>query len=235
MNIILVNNYEEMSLKAAEIVLGEIKRNPSLVMCFPTGSTPLGMYSILSKSKVDFSGIITFNLDEYYPMKKKDKNSYYSYMHENLFNQINIQKKNINLLNSEAKDSEKECKRYENIFRKFKVDLQILGLGANGHIGFNEPKTSFDSITRVIKLSKETREANSRLFSSVEKVPKHAMTLGIKNILSSKKIIMLVSGKNKSQAARNMLEKEISEDYPATILKKHKDVTVIIDKSQVRV
>lgn len=222
-----------MSERAGEILISEIKNNPDSVIGFATGSTPLGLYKILIRAyknkNISFSRITTFNLDEYYPIKKADKNSYYSYMFHNLFRHVNIKKSSINLLDGGARDSEKECRDYEKRLGKKRIDVQILGVGVNGHIGFNEPGSKLDSRTRLVKLDSETIRSNSRFFKN-KLVPKSALTMGISSIMNAKKIILLASGKEKAEAIKHLVEGEEDEKWPVSLLKRHKNLVVVIDK-----
>jgi glucosamine-6-phosphate deaminase len=224
MKIITTNNKKELSKKASEILLKELVKKPDLTIGFATGSTPLELYKELIKSKKDFSQVTTFNLDEYYPIKKNNPLSFYHYMYKNLFNHLKF--KEINLLDGETKNPQKECQDYENKIKQ--IDLQILGIGTNGHIGFNEPGTSFNSKTRLINLTKQTQEDNTKLEGS--KVPEKAMTMGLKTIMKAKKIILIASNKNKEKAIQKLINGKITENHPASILKNHKDVTIIITK-----
>lgn len=214
MRIIKVKNYKEMSDIACNILIKQIKKKPRSVIGFATGHTPLGLYKNLSKSKVDFSKVITFNLDEFYPIKKTNKNSYYYYMHRNLFDKINLKKSNINLLNGETKNYKIECKNYENKIKKHRIDIQTLGVGVNGHIAYNQPGSLINSTTRLVQLKN-----------------KKALTVGIKTILSAKKIILLASGKKKAKAIKQLIKGKVTEYYPVTYLKKHKNVIVIADRA----
>jgi glucosamine-6-phosphate deaminase len=226
-------NYEELSEKAAEIVIKEISKKPCLTIGFATGSTPLGLYKKLvlayKKKKISFSKITSFNLDEYYGIKRKDKNSYNYYMHQILFNNINIKKSNINMLGGEAENPEKECQNYEKKIKNKPIDIQILGVGVNGHIGFNEPDSRFDSRTRLVNLSRETINSNSRFFKN-KQVPRKALTMGISTIIKAKKILLLASGKNKAEAIYQLVKGKKSGKWPVTCLKNHKNLIVIIDK-----
>jgi len=235
MKVIIKKNYEEVSKEATNIIINEINLNPAETVGFATGSTPLGIYKNLIKAyqdkKVDFSKITSFNLDEYYPITKEDSQSYYRFMHDNLFNHINIQKENINILNGLAKDPEKECEKYEEKLKVNRPSIQILGIGSNGHIAFNEPGSSFLSKTRKITLTEKTRKDNARFFENPEDVPKFALTMGLSTIFESKKIILLATGEGKAEAIKKLLEEEISSSCPASILRKHKNTIVIIDES----
>ena len=226
MKIIKVKNYAEMSEKVAEIVIKEIKKKPNLVLGFATGKTTLGMYGELVKAylekKVNFSWTTSFNLDEYYPINGKNKKSFYYYMHKNLFNKINIKKENINFLNGEAKNPGGECWDYEIKIKENPIDLQVLGVGVNGHIGFDEPGSKLNSVTRVVELTKETKKIN--------KTNKKAVTMGISTILKAEKIILLASGKNKAKAIHNLVKGKVNEKWPVSYLRNHKNIIVIVDK-----
>jgi len=234
MIIIETRNYKEMSKCAAEIIINEIIKKPKIVLGFATGETQVELYKELIKSyrkrKIDFSNMISFNLDEYYPIKNNNKNSYYFYMQKNLFKHINIRKSNINFLNGETENWMKECNNYEDKIKKNPIDIQILGLGVNGHIAFNEPGVSFNSRTRVIDLSPETRRRNSKFFKSIDDVPKKALSMGIATINHSKKIIVLASGVDKARVVKCLVEGKINKKCPASALKKHKNLILIIDK-----
>ena len=234
MKIIIGKDYEETARKAAIIVINDIILNPELVIGFATGDTPIGIYKELIQDykmlKLDFSKVITFNLDEYYPIAKSNKQSYNNFMHENLFKYLNVDKNNINIPNGETKDIIKEIKEYEKKIKEKKIDLQILGIGRNGHIGFNEPGSSFKSKTRVINLDEMTIQDNSRLFKDISEVPRQAITMGIQTIMSAKKIVMIASGKSKAEAIKNMVKGKIDESCPASILQKHKNMILFLDK-----
>lgn len=239
MEIIKVKDYEEMSEKAANIVIEHMKSLKRPVIGFATGSTPIGLYNCLVKKyqqkEVSFKNATTFNLDEYVGLPKENKNSYHYYMHENLFQHIDIQPENVHIPNGMAEDLEQECTAYDRLISKNKIDIQILGLGLNGHIGFNEPGTSFKSRTHIVKLDQSTRKANARFFQSIDEVPTEAITMGIETIMESKKILLLVSGKEKADALARLLgTSDISEEFPASILRQHNDVTVIADEEALK-
>jgi len=223
MKVAITKDYDEMSEKAAEIIIKQIKNKPNSVVGFATGKTVLGLYSHLAKSKLDFSKVKTFNLDEYYPIKRKDRNSFYYFMHKNLFDKININPENIHLLNGEAKNPKKECENYEEKIKKNPIDLQILGLGVNGHIAFNEPGSLKSSKTRLVNLSKSTIKINKTK-------SKKALTMGIATIMNAKKIILLASGRSKAEAIKRLIEGKEDEKWPVSFLKGHKNLVVIIDK-----
>lgn len=215
-----------MSKTASEMIISEILKKPDLVLGFATGKTPKKLYKNLirahKKKKIDFSKIRAFNLDEYYPLDKKNKKSYRNYMFRNLFEKVNIKKENINLLDGSNKDWKKECNEYEKKISKYRIDLQILGIGVNGHIGFNEPGSGFYSKTRLVNLAPETVKRNKFLDKG--------LTIGISTIMKSKKIILLASGKIKAKAVKGLIGGKINSNLPASFLRKHKNLVVIIDK-----
>ena len=234
MKIIITKDYEELSLKGAEIIAEVIKNNPNAVLGLATGSTPIGTYQNLAKACADgeitFKGVTTVNLDEYVGLGEESSQSYVNFMRENLFNKVDIDLQKTNLPNGKADDLNEECKRYSNLVSSQRQDIQLLGLGSNGHIGFNEPFTPFDSSTHVVNLTENTIKDNSRLFAKEEDVPRKAVTMGISEIMQSKKILMLASGKNKSDAVYNMVKGKVSEGCPASVLQHHNDVVLVIDR-----
>lgn len=239
MKIVEAKNYDEMSKFASERVQACINDNSKPVLGLATGSTPIGLYQHLidsnKKGAVSFKNVITYNLDEYVNLSQEDPNSYRYFMNDELFDHVDIDKKNTHVPNGEASDLEQECVDYENRIREAGgIDLQILGIGGNGHIGFNEPGTPFDSRTQVIKLDEQTREANSRFFDSMDDVPTHAITTGIGTIMDSKEIILLISGASKKEAYERLVNGEVSEDFPASILKNHPNCTVIVDTETIK-
>lgn len=234
MKIIRVANYKEMSLVAFSILKERIKLNSNLNLGLATGSTPEGVYKLLiqayENSEVTFKNIKTFNLDEYVNISGDDINSYRYFMFNKLFNHVDMEEHNVNIPNGMASDLEKECKRHEQKIEKSGgIDVQILGIGENGHIAFNEPGTSFYSKTHIVELEESTREANARFFNDINQVPTHAITMGLSTIMKSKEILLLVSGKSKSDAINKLFKGEISEQFPASILHKHANVTIIVD------
>ncbi|MEK7203230.1 MAG: glucosamine-6-phosphate deaminase [Patescibacteria group bacterium] len=236
MKIIIAKNYSQLSKKAAAVALNQINNNPQSVLGLPTGSTPLGMYKNLAKAcknkKVDFKKVTAFNLDEYVGLAPSQPQSYHYYMFNNLFNHININHQKINIPNGLAKDIKKHCHKYERKIKKAGgFDLMILGVGQNGHIGFNEPGASFNSATHLVNLTPDTISANSRFFKSKNDVPKKAITIGLKTIMSAKKIILLASGRNKAAIIAKMITGQISKNIPASVLHRHKNVTLIIDNA----
>ncbi|MEE1012973.1 MAG: glucosamine-6-phosphate deaminase [Clostridia bacterium] len=231
MRVILCDSYEEISQKAAEIVASQIILKPDCVLGLATGSSPIGMYRELTQMNLDFSQVTTFNLDEYYPISPENAQSYYYFMKEHLYSKVNLKPENIHIPNGETKDVEAECIAYETaIVQKGGIDLQILGIGQNGHIGFNEPDATLNSVTHLTNLTESTIEANSRFFDKAEDVPRQALTMGISTILKSKKIVLLASGESKRDAVSELLDHEIQTSVPATMLKVHPDVVLICDK-----
>ncbi|MBR7082585.1 MAG: glucosamine-6-phosphate deaminase [Clostridia bacterium] len=230
MKFIVCENYDEMSARAAEIFIKEITEKPDCVLGLATGSTPIGMYEKLAAANLDFSRVTTVNLDEYYPILPENENSYRYFMNKNLFDKVNIDKNNTHVPSGTAKDAEEECRNYDKIIEKLGgIDLQVLGIGQNGHIGFNEPSDVLVAGTHVTELSESTIEANSRFFVSESDVPRQALTMGMASIFSARKIVLLASGKNKHEAISALMSDKITTRIPATMLKMHPDVTVICD------
>ena len=235
MNLIIVDNYDEASLEASKIMLEQIKSNPSSHLGLATGSTPLGLYQLMVKDHrengTSYENIKSFNLDEYFGLEKTHEQSYYNFMMENLFNHINMKEENINVP-SGLGDINESTSNYNHLLAKNGIDLQLLGIGSNGHIGFNEPGTPFDQVTHYIELQESTRQDNARLFfnGDLDAVPTHAITMGIKNIMDAKKVLLIACGKNKAAPIKVLVEGQMSEDVPASVLQNHPNVTVIIDK-----
>ena len=234
MKVIITENYEEMSKKASEIIIGIVKNNPNAILGLATGSSPIGTYQNMIKDHKEngtsYKTVRTVNLDEYVGLTADHDQSYAYFMRSNLFDYIDIDLKNTNLPCGSAPDTQKECDRYNALLEKMQQDVQVLGLGSNGHIGFNEPGTPLSSVTHLVDLTENTIKDNSRLFASIDEVPKQALSMGIKNIMQAKSIVMVVSGKNKAQAVKGMVNGEITVDLPASVLQLHPNVTVICDK-----
>ncbi|MCY6356528.1 glucosamine-6-phosphate deaminase [Clostridium sp. ZS2-4] len=235
MRIIVVDNYEEMSIKAAKIVASQIILKPDSVLGLATGATPVGMYkeliSMYQNDEIDFSSVKTFNLDEYYGLSKENEQSYHYFMRKYLFHCINVKEENVYIPNGNVVDIDGECENYEKIIKEAGgIDIQVLGIGGNGHIGFNEPDINFEAATHLVNLTQETIEANSRFFSSIEEVPTKAISMGIKTIMQSKKILLLANGVSKADAVYEMVKGKISPEVPASILQLHNDVTLVLDK-----
>jgi glucosamine-6-phosphate deaminase len=236
MRIITADTYEEMSKKAAAMVCSQVILKPDCVLGLATGDTPLGMYKELIKMyenrEVDFSDVTIFNLDEYCNLSRESPQSYHYYMHHNFIKHINIKKKNTHIPNGMAKDIDEECRKYEQkIKNKGGIDLQVLGIGANGHIGFNEPDINFEAETHLVELDEITIEANSRFFSSRDDVPTTAISMGIKTIMQSKKLLLLANGEAKAAAIYKTVKGKISPEVPSTIIQLHPDITLIVEKS----
>ncbi len=235
MRVIVCNDYDEMSRKAAKLVASQIVLKPDCVLGLATGSTPIGLYDNLAqmnkRGEIDFSEVTTFNLDEYYPISPDNEQSYRYFMEHHLFNRVNINKNRTHIPDGTTKDPESECAKYERMIEESGgIDLQILGIGQNGHIGFNEPDNNLNTVTHLTNLTENTIEANSRFFEKKSDVPTRALTMGISSILKSRKIILLASGRTKHKVVRELLNDGINTSVPATMLKVHPDVVLICDK-----
>ena len=235
MRVIVTENYDELSEKAAKIIASQIMLRPDCVLGLATGSTPEGLYKRLIKlyneGEVDFSKVTSFNLDEYYPISPENNQSYRYFMNEKLFSHINIDMDKTHVPNGETKDVSKECAEYEKMIEDAGgIDLQLLGIGVNGHIGFNEPDANLNTLTHITGLTESTIEANSRFFESRDEVPTKAITMGIATILKARRIVLLASGKAKHSAVSELLNDDITTENPATMLKVHPDITLICDK-----
>lgn len=234
MKVIITENYEEMSKKAAEILIDVVKNNPNAILGLATGSSPIGTYENMAKDHrengTSYKNVRTVNLDEYVGLTADHDQSYAYFMRTNLFDKIDVDLKNTNLPCGSAKDTQKECDRYNALLDELKPDVQVLGLGSNGHIGFNEPNTPFDSVTHLVDLTENTIKDNSRLFNSIDEVPRQALSMGIKNIMQAKSILMVVSGKNKAEAVKGMVKGEVTPALPASVLQLHPFVTIVCDK-----
>ncbi|MEK4223535.1 glucosamine-6-phosphate deaminase [Bacillus sp. FSL W8-0116] len=235
MRVVKVANYEEMSQKAAECIIRQVKEKPDSVLGLATGGTVIGTYQLLAKDHqkngTSYRQILTVNLDEYIGISPEHEQSYHFYMKKRLFDHVQIPPENTYLPDGQAEDLEEECKKYdERIESLGGIDLQLLGIGVNGHIGFNEPGTPFDSKTHIVELSESTRKANARFFNTLEEVPKKAITMGIETIMKSKKILLLASGLKKAPIIRKLFHEGITEEIPASVLKKHENVVLIADE-----
>jgi glucosamine-6-phosphate deaminase len=235
MNIIKVQDYKEMSQSAANIVIRKVKENSKIKLGLATGGTPKGTYDALiedhMQNNTSYENVTSFNLDEYIGLDSNDPNSYHYYMDQSLFAHININKEQTYLPNGTADSLDKECTRFDKMIETLGgIDLQILGIGQYGHIGFNEPGTSFSSGTHVVALEESTRQANARYLDSIDEVPTHAITMGIATIMKSKEILLLISGEEKAETLKKLIHGEITEEFPASILKKHNNVTIIADQ-----
>lgn len=236
MRIVRVDNYDEMSKKAAGMVASQMILKHDSVLGLATGDTPIGMYKELVRlyedKEIDFSDIKTFNLDEYCGLSKENTQSYHYYMMNNLFKHVNIKPENINILDGRTNDIDKECLDYDKrIKASGGIDIQVLGIGVNGHIGFNEPSINFEAGTHLVQLDKKTIESNSRFFSSMEEVPKSALSMGIKTIMQSKVIVLLANGEAKAEAIYKAINGKICPEVPASILQLHNNVNIIVDEA----
>ena len=180
--------------------------------------------------QISFKDVQTYNLDEYCGIDINHPQSYYYFMHDNLFNHVDIKEENVHIPSARGENIAKQCEDYNNALHSVEIDIQLLGIGSNGHIAFNEPGTSFEQETFIVELTDKTRQDNKRFFNSIDEVPTHAMTMGIKNIMQAKSIVMLISGASKKETVEKLLKGPITESFPASILHNHQDVTVIIDE-----
>lgn len=235
MQVMIGKDYQDMSEIAVELIIEDWLHNQKMVVGFATGATPLGLYSNLieaqQKGLISFKDVVSFNLDEYIGIEHNSNKSYYNYMFDNLFNSVDIKKENIHLPKSDPNNIDKDIQEYQKLLDENPRDIQILGIGTNGHIGFNEPGSSFDSQTRLVELSEETRESNQKYFDSLKDVPTQAITMGIKDILSSKKIFLLASGAHKAPVIRELLEGPRTTELPASVLFDHDNVVLVIDEA----
>lgn len=235
MRIIRAKDYEDMSKKAAEIIASVVTLKPDCVLGLATGSSPIGLYKNLiekcKKGELDFSQVKTANLDEYVGLGPDDDQSYRYFMNTNLFNHININIENTNVPNGLEKDADKEVTRYEKLVQDLgEMDLQLLGLGLDGHIGFNEPAPVFPKTTQCVELDPSTIEANKRFFASADDVPRTAYTMGVGTIMRAKKVLLIVNGKAKAEILAKVINGPVDPMVPASILQFHNDVTIVADE-----
>ncbi len=225
---------EQIGSAVANLIVEQVNEKPNSVLGFATGASPIPTYKSLikayNKGKVSFKDIMTFNLDEYCDLPQSDKNSYYTFMHENLFNHIDVKEENVNFLNGNAQDSDKECERYDDLITANKIDIQLLGVGRNGHIGFNEPSNKFTKGTFKVRLTQSTIDANSVYFDE-DTMPHYALTMGTVSIMKSKQIIMIATGRSKQDAIYEMVNGDITPSCPASVLQLHPDVHIFLDKA----
>ena len=229
------DSIDAVGKRAADIFCGCLDRSPQGTYGFATGSTPVCMYQELiaryKAGSLDMSGIKAFNLDEYYPIKKSNDQSYEYFMSTELFDHVNVDPAKRDIPNGEAPDPEVECARYEKALRDSNdFALQILGIGENGHIGFNEPADHFPAKTNYVKLCDSTIEANARFFASIDEVPKHALTMGVGTIMMAEKILLIATGPKKSNIVSETLLGDITPQISASALQLHRDVSVVLDK-----
>ena len=235
MRVLITDSYDQMGLEAAKIVAGQIYLKPNSVLGLATGSTPLSMYERLVAVHrtvgLDFSEVTTFNLDEYIGMGQDNPQSYHYFMQEHFFKHINIKPENVHIPNGMAQDIIAEGERYEQLIAaKGGIDLQVLGIGQNAHIGFNEPDVKFAATTHKVELDEETILANSRFFNNVDEVPRYAISMGIKTIMMAEHVILLANGRNKARAVYKAVCGDVTPEAPASILQLHRDVVVILDE-----
>lgn len=236
MKIIAAKNYEDLSRKAANIIAAQVISKPNCVLGLATGSSPLGAYKELVRmyqnGDLDFSAVHTVNLDEYRGLTRDNDQSYYYFMHHNLFQHINVSEENTDIPNGSNPDAQAECARYDaHIVSLGGVDLQLLGIGHNGHIGFNEPCDEFIPNTHCVDLTEKTIQANKRFFASIDDVPRQAYTMGIKNIMSARKVLLIASGEEKADIICQMATGKITPQVPASVLQLHNDAIIVCDES----
>lgn len=232
MKVLVCKDYDELSKEAFKVMKDVVANNPKAVLGLATGSSPEGLYAEMIKDHKEngtsYKEVSSFNLDEYVGIDRNDKNSYYTFMNEKLFSGIDI---DLNNTHVPYGSTQADCDAYEEAMNEVSIDIQVLGIGQNGHIGFNEPGTSFDVLTHIVDLTQSTLEANSRYFDNdPNKVPKQAMSMGIATIMKAKKILLVANGTQKAEAVKAMVEGPVSEDCPASALQNHPDVTVVVDQ-----
>lgn len=236
MNILVYENEAQISQASGVLIAAQVINNPSCVLGLATGSTALTPYrtmiSLYESGAVSFRDVTSFNLDEYCKLDPADKNSYRSFMNDNLFSHIDIDTGRTNFLDGNAADPAAECQAYEaKIAAAGGIDIQLLGIGSNGHIAFNEPADDFCGISHQVALKESTIQDNARFFNSIDEVPTHALTMGIGSIMRAKKVLIIALGENKAKAVQAMVEGEVTPNCPASILQLHPDVTVMVDKA----
>ena len=236
MRIYIGKDYEEMSRIAANVLSAQVTMKPDCVLGLATGSTPIGTYKVLidrcAKGDLDFSQVKSINLDEYVGLSGEHDQSYRYFMNHNLFDHINIDKANTNVPNGLAEDLDAECERYNGIINTLgPIDVQVLGMGHNGHIGFNEPSDVFELETHKVELAQTTIDANARFFANADEVPRQALTMGIKTIMQAKKVLVVVSGKDKAEIVKKAFTGPVTPQVPASILQMHSDVILVADEA----
>ena len=235
MKVVVTKNYDEMSQKAFEVMKSVLDGKPDAILGLATGSTPIGLYKNMirdhEENGTSYKRVKTVNLDEYAGLDYSSDQSYVYFMRDNLFDHIDIKLENTNIENGTAKDRAAECARYNALLDQMQQDIQVLGIGSNGHIAFNEPGTPFGSVTHIVDLTESTIKDNSRLFKSIDEVPRQAFTMGLKNIMNAKKILVLANGANKAKAVYAMVKGEVTEQVPASVLQLHPNVILICDEA----
>jgi glucosamine-6-phosphate deaminase len=236
--IFVYKTYEEVSQKAFEVLIDIIKVDHPVTLGLATGSSPIGLYVRLvedhAKNKTSYQHVTTYNLDEYVDLPKGHLQSYLTFMNHHLFDYIDCPRHQIHMPNVHSDDLKNEADAYSAAVLAAKMDVQVLGIGSNGHIGFNEPGTPFTSTTHVVGLKEETRKDNARFFSSLDEVPKYAVSMGITEIMSAKKIVLIATGNKKASAIKEMIQGKMREEVPCTILQKHPEVILILDEDAAR-
>lgn len=232
MRVIEAKDYTDLSRKAANVISAQVILKPHAVLGLATGSTPIGTYKQLidwyKKGDIDFSAVTSINLDEYVGLTGDNEQSYRYFMNENLFRHININLAHTYVPNGVAEDREAECRRYDALIEEVGgVDLQLLGIGHNGHIGFNEPGQAFEKTTHIVELGESTIQANARFFKSIEDVPRQAITMGIKSIMQARKLLLIANGPDKKEIVEKALYGPVTPSVPASILQFHPDLTVV--------
>lgn len=235
MEVKIFNNADEIAVACADIFTDLLTSKPACVLGLATGASPVKTYNELIKRYKDgiisFKDVKTFNLDEYCNLPREDKNSYYTFMHENLFNSVDIKEENVHILDGNAEDADKEAKAFdEMIDNEGGIDIQLLGIGTNGHIGFNEPAEAFSDGTFKVKLTDSTIKSNSIYFDD-DSMPRYALTMGINSIMKAKKIVLIATGESKADAIKATIDGEVTPMVPASILKNHQDAILLIDKA----
>ncbi len=235
MKIIVTKDYESMSDAAFAVLSAVVKAKPTAVLGLATGTTPLGLYARMAedhrKNHTSYAGVRTVNLDEYVGLGPESDQSYVYFMRENLFKHIGIPQENTNIANGKAADLEAECTRYNALLAALQQDIQVLGIGSNGHIAFNEPGTPFGAETHVVRLAESTIRDNARLFAREEDVPRSALTMGLKNIMHARRVLILANGANKAKAVKGLVEGPVTEQLPASVLQLHPDCTLVVDEA----
>jgi glucosamine-6-phosphate deaminase len=239
MNIHIFKSKKEIDIAISNEIIQLVRKNQPCVLGLATGSTPLGIYDFLVKdhqaNQTSYKQVITINLDEYVGLSPNHPESYHQFMHRNLFDHLDFIKTNNHIPNGLAKDINQSCIDYDGVLNTHVPDIQLLGIGSNGHIGFNEPGTPFHSTTHIIHLAQKTREDNARFFSSIDEVPTQAITMGIQSIMKAKKIVLIATGASKAKAIYQMITGEISTSLPASILQTHPNVDIYVDKDAAKI
>ena len=234
MKLVLLNSSAEIADEVSSIIIEQVNRKPDSVLGFATGASPVETYNKLIEAyndkKVSFKDITTFNLDEYCGLSRENENSYYYFMKDKLFGKTDVDFNKVNFLSGQADDNEKVCREYRQLIEeKGGIDIQILGIGTNGHIGFNEPGDSFSDGPFMVKLTQSTIDSNSKYFTDCE-MPRYALTMGIEDIMRARKILLIATGKSKAKAIQALVKGEVTPQCPASILQKHPDATIFVDK-----